>query len=433
MIRRIELFAIGLVSIGFLAPPSFGQIPEQPVAGTVSAAPTQTGAPLQVQPAEPAAPEMTVDEKSIRNTVAAYVAAYNQKDTAKLVEFFTPDGTLIDSDNVATRGREAITQEFSEAFTQPSTFTLEGKLQRVRLITPDVAQVEGVSRLVSPKEATIANHFVALLTRQGDAWKLVEMRDYSAPDASVTPYERLKELEWMVGNWVDQSEDSDVSSTVQWGEGKSYLVRNYRVNIKDGPVTSGLMIIAWDPQIEQIKSWIFNADGSRGEGSWTRGADNQWVVKAQGSTADGQPSSATQIISMVNKDAVKTSSVDRIVGGEIARDIDEIIMVRKPPAPTTAPAPAARRRLRQPHRHVDPLQVILIRGFLGCSKSYFSLSLCCWCSVYSPSPRWPSAVVEVVGVAAAEGAQAECHDPRAGPAAEAWPGLKCDLSHGPRA
>jgi hypothetical protein len=100
------------------------------------------------------------------------------------------------------------------------------------------------------------------------------------------------------------------------------------------------MIIAWDPQAQQIKSWIFNADGSRGEGSWTRATDNQWVVKAHGSTADGQPTSATQVISLVNKDAVKTSSTDRIIGGEIARDIEDIIMVRKPLAPGTTPAPA---------------------------------------------------------------------------------------------
>jgi hypothetical protein len=100
------------------------------------------------------------------------------------------------------------------------------------------------------------------------------------------------------------------------------------------------MIIGWDPQTEQIKSWIFNADGGRGEGSWTRATDNQWVVKAQGSTGDGRPTSTTQVISLVNKDAIKTSSTDRIIGGEIARDIEDVIMVRKPPPPGSRPAAA---------------------------------------------------------------------------------------------
>ena len=73
----------------------------------------------------------------------------------------------------------------------------------------------------------------------------------------------------MVGEWVDESEDVQVNSTVRWGQDKAYLVRDYSVRIKGEPATSGLMIIAWDPQTQQIRSWIFNADGSRGDASWT--------------------------------------------------------------------------------------------------------------------------------------------------------------------
>jgi uncharacterized protein (TIGR02246 family) len=342
MIRSSQLLAIGMALMGALTPSSFGQTSGQPLAVPTQVQSTPVVAPVQTRPAEATAPasSTTAAENSVRETLTAYIAAYNQKDAAKLVELFTPEGTLIDSENVATRGREAIAQEFSEAFAERSTYTLQGKIDRIRLITPDVAQAEGMSRLVSPKEATIANQFVALLARQGGAWRIVEIRDYPAPAGSVTPYERLKELEWMVGEWVDESEDAQVSSTVRWGQGKGYLVRDYSVQIKGEPATSGLMIIAWDPQTEQIKSWIFNADGSRGEGSWTRATDNQWVVKAHGSTGNGQPTSATQVISLVNKDAVKTSSTDRIIGGEIARDIEDIIMVRKPSAPGTTLAPA---------------------------------------------------------------------------------------------
>jgi uncharacterized protein (TIGR02246 family) len=309
MIRSLPLLAIGMALVGAHTRSSFAQAPSTPASSTTAA------------------------ENAVRGTLAAYVAAYNQRDAAKLVELFTPEGTLIDPDNVATRGRDAIAEEFADAFTDRSTYTLGAKVERVRLITSDVAQAEGESRLESPQEATIANQFVVLLARQNEAWKIVEIREYPAPAESVTPYERLKELEWMVGDWLDQSEDVQVSSTVRWGQGKAYLVRDYSVQIKGEPATSGLMIIAWDSQSEQIKSWIFNADGGRGEGTWTRATESQWVVKAQGSTGDGQPTSATQIISLVNKDAIRTSTTDRIVGGEIARDIDDVIMVRKPPAP----------------------------------------------------------------------------------------------------
>jgi uncharacterized protein (TIGR02246 family) len=343
MIRSLQLLAVGMALMGALTPSSFGQTSRGPLAVPAQVQTTPTVAEVQNRPAEAAAPASSTTaaaENSVRETIAAYIVAYNQKDAAKLAELFTPDGTLIDSENVATHGREAIAQEFSEAFDERSTYTLQAKVDRIRLITPGVAQAEGVARLDSPKEATIANQFVVLLARQENAWRIAEIREYPAPAGTVTPYERLKELEWMVGEWVDESEEAQVSTTVRWGQGKGCLVRDYSVHIKGEPATSGLMIIAWDPQEQQIKSWIFNADGSRGEGSWTRATDNQWVVKAHGSTADGQATSATQVITLVNKDAIKTSSIDRIIGGDIDRDIEDIIMVRKPLAPGTTLAPA---------------------------------------------------------------------------------------------
>jgi uncharacterized protein (TIGR02246 family) len=342
MIRSLQVLAIGTALTGALTPFSFGQTSAQPLGVVAQAHSTAAAAPGQTPPAGAAIPasSTTAAENSARETLTAYIAAYNKRDAAKLAEFFTPDGTLIDSENVATRGREAIADEFAEAFDERSNYTLQATIQRIRLITADVAQAEGVARLVAPKEATIANQFVALLARQSDAWKIVEIRDYPAPAGSVPPAERLKELEWMVGEWIDESENAQVSSTVRWGQGKGYLVRDYSIQVKGEPETSGLMIITWDPQAQQIKSWIFNADGSRGEGSWTRATESQWVVKAHGSTADGQPTSATQVISLVNKDAIKTSSIDRVVGDEIASDIEDIIMVRKPLPPRTTQTPA---------------------------------------------------------------------------------------------
>jgi hypothetical protein len=104
------------------------------------------------------------------------------------------------------------------------------------------------------------------------------------------------------------------------------------------------MFIGWDPQSGQIKSWLFNSEGGHGEGMWNRTGDNEWVIKATGVLRDGRPTSATQIQTMVNKDSVKVSSIDRIIGGVVAPDITDVIMVRKPPQPRgTAPAPGGAR------------------------------------------------------------------------------------------
>src|SRR5262249_62308545 len=76
-----------------------------------------------------------------------------------------------------------------------------------------------------------------------------------------------------------------------------------------------------------------------GERRGTRAPDTRGAARARGGTGDGQPTSAPQVISLINKDAIRTSSTDRIIGDEIARDLDDIIMVRKPRAPGAAVTP----------------------------------------------------------------------------------------------
>ena len=68
-----------------------------------------------------------------------------------------------------------------------------------------MAQVEGTSTLSAENEPSVVDRFVALFVRKGDAWRIAEIRDLPAPAEDVPPADRLKELEWMVGDWVDES------------------------------------------------------------------------------------------------------------------------------------------------------------------------------------------------------------------------------------
>lgn len=299
-----------------------------PLAGVVAA---QQAAP----PAAPAAAEAAV-----RDRVAGYAKAYNGRNAAALAAFFTEDATLEDESGDTARGKAAILDRFATGFAQPSKHALRTEVKSVRFITPDVAQVEGTATLSAENEASVVAQFVALFAREGNAWLIAELRDLPAPPEDVPPYERLKELEWMVGDWEDDSPDATVRSTVRWGDNRAYLVRSSTVQVGGEKASSNMMILGWDPQSGQLHSWIFDSDGGHGEATWTRASDNQWLIRAKGVESDGTARSATQWLTIVNKDAIKTSSVDRIVGDELAPDIDEVLLVRKPPAPGGA-APAA--------------------------------------------------------------------------------------------
>ena len=70
-----------------------------------------------------------------------------------------------------------------------------------------------------------------------------------------------------------------------------------------------------------------------------------FIVKANGITGDGLTTSSTQIIESINKDSLKLRSTDRVVGTELLPDIEETVMVRKPPPPSSdLPAPHSERK-----------------------------------------------------------------------------------------
>ena len=228
---------------------------------------------------------------------------------------------------------------YATSFRETPGLKLESETEPVRFLTPDVARVEGRSRVFSPTgNANEFTRFTALMVQSDGKWRLAELREQPAPLQDISPYERLQELEWMVGDWVDESDENKVVVNVRWADKQSYLIRTYSVEIRGEKAHSGTMFVGWDPLTEQIKSWVFDSEGGHGEGLWTRTSDNQWIVKASGVLRDGRPTSATHIHVVLNKDSVKTSSIDRIIGGQIAPDILDIVMVRKPPQPAAAPA-----------------------------------------------------------------------------------------------
>jgi hypothetical protein len=110
MIRSLQPVAIGTALIAALTPFCLGQTSGRPLALPAQVQATPVAAPVQTRPADAAAPNSStsVAENSVRATLVAYVEAYNKKDPARIVDLFTQDGTLVDSENVATRGREAI-------------------------------------------------------------------------------------------------------------------------------------------------------------------------------------------------------------------------------------------------------------------------------------------------------------------------------------
>ena len=212
--------------------PVSSQAPPQSPAAAGNAAPA---APAQGA----TTPAVSAEEKPIRDLLDAFARAYSAPDLNALAACFTDDANVVDSAGESTRGKSAVVEMYASSLEENPNLKLEPKVQEIRFLTPDVARVEGQTRLSTDTgDASEYTRFSSLLVKRGGKWLVDEIREYPAPVEDVSSYDRLKELEWMVGDWVDESENVKSRSTVRWADNQSYLIRTYQVEVKGEKATS---------------------------------------------------------------------------------------------------------------------------------------------------------------------------------------------------
>jgi hypothetical protein len=150
----------------------------------------------------------------------------------------------------------------------------------------------------------------------------------AADDAPVTS--PLEELDWMVGQWVDQGEESTITTKCSWTNNRKFLTRSFSVTIDGRVGLEGTQFIGWDPIAKRIRSWTFDSEGGFGEGRWIRDG-NRWLVKMSFVLGGGERASALNVITYVDQDTLRWQSIDREVDGELMPSIPEVTVVRQKP------------------------------------------------------------------------------------------------------
>ena len=94
-------------------------------------------------------PFVDADEGAVRKTLTEYVDVFNQKTAEKIAGFWTENGTHTDRQTgQRTAGREAIQADVMKLMKEGSDFKLSATITGIRLITADVASVEGETTVV---------------------------------------------------------------------------------------------------------------------------------------------------------------------------------------------------------------------------------------------------------------------------------------------
>ncbi len=279
------------------------------------------------------------DEEEIREAIKEYVAAFNEKNLEAIAKLWTADATHVDHElGERTVGRNQIIADIKQAFESESTLRLSGAIDTIRMIKSDVAIVEGkVSISDGPSEPT-SSKFTAVLVKEDDHWAISSLEEMPLVFGA-TAGEVLSQLEWLVGNWKDDS----VESSVRWAGDGNFLVRSCKAIDGDESSNQSTQIIGYDPSAGQIRSWAFNSDGSFGEGFWNK-SGSTWEIKSIQTLTDGRAASGVYLMEPKGTDAFTIQLLGHEIDGEPmpsteAVEVKRISETDMPAASTQTPKP----------------------------------------------------------------------------------------------
>lgn len=292
--------------------------------------------------AKPATEAKSGPEAEVRGFVSKYMEAFNAHKAADAAAMWSKSGVHVDhGTGDRAEGREAIQADLEAAFKAAPTLRLSGTANHVRLIRPDIVSIEGVAVTTEAGSDPSSSAFTALLVKEDGQWKVEQIEESPLPTPE-TAADALRELEWQVGDWTDQSEGVRVDMKVRWSPTQNYLLRQFTI-VRDGEAEdrTGTQIIGWDPRAKHIRSWIFDADGSFGDGVWSKIGDD-WYVKASQTLADGRAASGTYVIGRPDENTITVHLIGHEVEGEPVASPDPVTLVRveSREQPNEAPKPA---------------------------------------------------------------------------------------------
>ena len=167
------------------------------------------------------------DEKAIAALVASFTKAFNAGDAAAAAATYaeTPSSSTsrASGPKAAPHPRPVLAASFAD--NPGSTIAIEttpcvssAPTRRSRRAGPPSRPAAGPGRPRSPASPSSTSSKTA-------SWLQSAVRDEHAHD--LTPHDRLKELEWLVGDWINESQDAVVHTTCKWADDGNFLVREF--------------------------------------------------------------------------------------------------------------------------------------------------------------------------------------------------------------
>ena len=268
--------------------------------------------------------ETASDEALIRETVKAYVAAFNARDAKSLATYWSEDCEFATPSGDVLRGRQAIQDAFGKYFKENENAKLLVTIDSVRVLGAGAAIEKGTSQVTQSDGSVSETTYAARYAKEDGKWRLQTLRE---ADKAPSHYEQLKSLEWLIGDWVDADQDSVIHTSCKWTKNNNFLARSFTVFAGDLEVLQGTQIIGWAPDKQVIRSWMFDSDGGTGVGVWANDG-NRWTVRTVRILPDGRKGSSVNVITRIDDNSFTWKSTAREVDGDLLPSIGPVTITR---------------------------------------------------------------------------------------------------------
>ncbi len=281
----------------------------------------------------PVAEKRSPDEEAVRLTGESFVKAYDAADAKSVAAHFTADAEYVDELGNVFQGRKAIEDSLTTFFAENPGCKLEVNIDTIRFVSPGVAVEDGTTTITRPGGVdSVDSLYTAVHVKADGKWLSASVRDH-APKNRRLHRSQLEQLGWLMGDWVDEGDESIVIFSCEAVDHGNFLLRKFTIQVAGQEAMSGTQRIGWDPLTGKLRAWIFDSEGGYAEGTWHSDGDN-WVLKSTGVTADGQTASSTSIYTFVNAHTMTWQSVDHEIAGVELPDSEVVTIVRQAPTPT---------------------------------------------------------------------------------------------------
>ena len=285
-----------------------------------------------------ACPVLRAEEPSpeiagLQQAASDYVAAYNNKDAAAIAALYLENGEMTNlTGDETTTGRAEIKAHYDEIFAGKDVPEAAVEVASVRLVAPNLAIEDGTFHLDPPGEdaPTRSTSYTAVLMKnEAGAWLIASTRDLK--DVTDAGGQLAALADSLKGDWTCQKDGLRMDLAFGWDDSGKFLTGQMLTTSSDAEPQTATIRIGWDGARKTISWWTFDSGGGFAKGDWTPD-DDGWLIRNEGTTADGEANSSNTHLTFDGKDTLLWNSKDRLVDGEKIPDV-EMRIVRQAPEP----------------------------------------------------------------------------------------------------